>query len=146
MIKQDLFDKENLDIFIPNDGVEFIYSILQSLGYRDFTTKVAREHGLKIINQLFALDLIEIFHWGNYNKIFKNVIFNKIQTLRLIENIWFEGADYSDFIGMIIFKHKDWYIKALEKEGFTHTKNWENFVKEKIGNLEKWIKQNRPKK
>jgi hypothetical protein len=27
----------------------------------------------------------------------------------------------------------------------TPTTNWETFVKEKIGNLEKWIEDNRPK-
>lgn len=145
MIKQDLFDKENLDVFMPNDGVEFIYSILQNLGYRNFTTKTAREHGLKIIYQLFDLELIEIFHWGRYNKIFENITFDKTQTLRLINNIWFEGADYSDFVGMIIFKHKDWYLKSLEKEGLTHSTNWKWFVENKIGDLEKWIEKNRPK-
>ena len=40
-----LFDKGNLNLFIPNDGVEFIYTILQNTGIRDFKTNEAREKG-----------------------------------------------------------------------------------------------------
>ncbi|WP_067032132.1 hypothetical protein [Allomuricauda sp. CP2A] len=145
MIKENIFAKENLNLFAPNDGVEFIYSILQNLGYRDFTTKRARSHGLAVIKQLFELDLIEVFSWGENKKLFDNIILTKNQTLALIDNIWFIGADFSDFISMPMFKHKEWYIEALKKEGLNSTTNWKTFVKEKIGDLEQWIEKNRPK-
>ena len=45
---------------------------------------------------------------------------------------------------MVMFKHKDWYVDALEKKGLTSTTDWKTFVKEKIGDLEKWIEDNRP--
>lgn len=140
-----LFDNRHIDVFSPYDGVEYIYSILQNTGHHDFTTRKAREHGLAVIGGLFDLELIEVFSWGDYQKLFYNLNLDRNQIVKLIDNIWFIGADYSDFIGMPMFKHKDWYIKALEKLGMTHTTDWKTFVEKKIGNLEKWIEENRPK-
>ncbi len=45
---------------------------------------------------------------------------------------------------MVIFGSQKWYIKKLENLGLTHTTDWEWFVENKIGNLEDWIKKNRP--
>ncbi|MBO0324184.1 hypothetical protein J0X14_17880 [Muricauda sp. CAU 1633] len=145
MIVENIFDEQNLDLFIPNDGVEFIYSILQNLGYRDFTTKKARKHGLDVLNKLFELDLIEIFSWGKHHDLLNNLNLTKNQTIKLIDNIWFVGADFEDFLNMPMFRHKDWYLKALDNEGLTSTTNWKTFVNEKIGDLEQWIEKNRPK-
>ena len=146
MISEDLFHENNLDVFIPNDGVEFIYSILQNVGYRDFTSTQARTHGLQIIRQLVKMDLIEVFHWGEHHEMLSNLNLDENQTIQLIENIWFPGADYSDFLGIPMFGHKAWYLEALKKVGLTSTTDWKTFVKENIGDMEQWIMENRPEK
>ena len=61
------------------------------------------------------------------------------------DKIWFEGAKFPDLYGMVIFGTQKWYTEALEKKGMTNTTNWKLFVKNKIGNLEQWIEDNRPK-
>lgn len=125
--------------------MEFIHSILQNIGYRDFTTKQARIDGLKVIAQLFDLDLIEIFHWGNHQNVLNGIKLDKSEIIKIIGNIWFVGADYSDFMGMSMFRHKDWYVEALKREGLKlNGMDWKTFVEEKIGNIEKWIEKNRP--
>ena len=144
--EENIFHLKNIDLFMPNDGVEYIYSILQNLGYHDFTTRIAREHGLNTIRQLFELDLIEVFSWGKHQNLFSNLDFTAQQKMKLIENIWFVGADFSDFVEMVMFKHKDWYLKELVNEGLQTTGvNWKTFVDDRIGDLENWINQNRPK-
>ena len=139
-----LFQQKNIDLFHP-EGVEFIYSILQNLGYRDFTSKQARIHGLQVIRQLFEMDLIAVFHWGEHHNLLSNLGLNKDQTIQLIDNIWFPSADYSDFLGMPMFGHKEWYLEALKRAGLTSTTDWKTFVKDKIDDLEQWIEENRPK-
>jgi hypothetical protein len=105
----------------------------------------ARQEGLSILQNLFKLKLIEIFHWGKHHEIIKQLDLNTKQTIKFIDVTWFEGADFEDFVDMPMFKYKDWYLNALKNEGLTHTTNWKSFVEEKIGNLEKWIEENKPK-
>ncbi len=66
------------------------------------------------------------------------------EIIRHLNKVWFEGADFEHFYGMPMFKYKDWYLNALKKEGLTPYTYWRTFVKEKIGDLEKWIEENRP--
>lgn len=46
---------------------------------------------------------------------------------------------------MPMFRYKNWYLKALEREGLTNTTYWRTFVNEKIGDLETWIKVQKQK-
>lgn len=140
-----IFDEKNIELFSP-EGVEFIYNILDSVGITDFKSLEAKNIGLTIIKKLFGLGLIEVYHWGTYHEDLNGQELSLKQIIALIEKVWFVGADYPDFFGMPMFKYKDWYLKALEKEGLTITTNWKTFVKEEIGDLEQWIEKNRPKK
>ncbi|MDY7395713.1 hypothetical protein UMM65_10700 [Aureibaculum sp. 2210JD6-5] len=147
MMKEvNIFDKKNIFLLEPYDGIEFIYSVLQNIGhYSDFTTLKARRDGLKVINQLFVLDLIEIFHWGKYQRELNDKKLSIFEIMMYIQELWFIGANFENFHNMPMFKYKNWYISELEKLGMTHTTDWEEFVKNKIGDLEKWIKENKPK-
>ena len=55
--------------------------------------------------------------------------------------MWFENAIFPDFYGIVMFGNEKWYTDKLEDLGLTQTTNWENFVKTKIGDLEKWIEE-----
>lgn len=145
MNKIDIFDKENIGVFAPYSGIETIDSILQNINhYKDFTTLKARRECLKVINDLFELGLIEVFHWGKYEHDFKNEELSNFEKMMYLQELWFIGADFSDFVSMPMFKYKDWYIKKLEDLGMTHYTDWKTFVNDKIGDLEKWIRENRP--
>jgi hypothetical protein len=143
---KELFKFKNIQLFNPYDGVEFIYSILQGLGYcnNNFKSKKGRKEGLEVIEKLFELELIEIFSWGKYVDKLKSKELSNSEKMKFIEELWFIEADYPDFLNMPMFKFKKWYIKNLEKHGFNHFTNWEWFVKNKIGDLEKFIENNRP--
>ncbi len=147
MTKRELFDKKDKDLFHP-EGIELISTILFALGYTydNISSKEAREEGIALLKLLLDLDLIEVFHWGKLNEKLKDTSLSKKEILKHIEELWFKGANIQDFYGMIIFKYKDWYINALKREGLRFRgMNWKTFVKNKIGDLERWIEENRPK-
>lgn len=139
-----LFSDDKLDLFIP-EGIEYIHDVLNSIGFTNYTSKDARVKGLETIKKLLNLKLIEIFSWGKYNNEFKDEEFSTDEIIMHLRTVWFEGADFSDFISMPMFKYKDWYVQAQENAGLTHTTNWKWFVKSKIGDLEQWIEEHRPK-
>lgn len=84
----------------------------------------------EIINNEFVL-------WDEPNK----------KLVEKINNIWSEDTDFQDFYNMVWFGYQDWYLKALKKEGFEKEKSsWNDFVKNNLGDLKKWIEENKPKK
>jgi hypothetical protein len=142
-----IFNKKYLNLFLPNDGVEFLQNIMFGLRYtyKDLSSKKAKNDTLFVVQRMLELDLIYVFHWGDKNEFLKDKQFSIKETINYIDSIWFEGADYSDFYGMIMFGHKKWYTDKLENLGMTQTTNWEKFVQDEIGDLEKWIEENKPK-
>ena len=143
---KNLFDNKHIFLFEPYDGIEYIYSILQNIGhYPDFKSLKARREGLMIINQLFELNLIEVFHWGDYENELKNKRLTTFEKMIYIQELWFIGANFEDFHKMPIFRYKNWYIEELEKLGMTHTTDWKEFVTNKIKNIGNWIEDNNPK-
>lgn len=144
MTNKEFFDINNIELFMP-DGVEFIYTILQNIGFTDFSTNEAREKGLETIKKLLELNLIDVFHWGEHHSSLKDENISNDELICHLENIWFNGADFEHFSNMIMFKFKDWYLSALKNAGLTNTTNWKTFIKENIGDLEKWIEENKPK-
>ncbi|NJB38198.1 hypothetical protein [Croceivirga sp. JEA036] len=147
MNTDNFFKNKSIDLFHP-EGIELISTILFGLGfnYDNLKSDQARKEGIYFIKNLIDLELIEIYHWGNYHESLKNVKMTNEETIKNIEKVWFVGADVPDFYGMLILKYKDWYVDALKKEGLELTgRDWKSFVTEKIGDLEKWIEENRPK-
>ena len=121
----DIFEKKNVLLFEPENGVELIHYILQNTNhYKDFTTLKARRDGLRVINQLFELDLIEVFHWGKYEHELKDKELSAFEKMMYLQELWFIGADFEDFFSMPMFKYKDWYIKKLKDLGMTHYNDW----------------------
>lgn len=145
MKTKELFDKKNIELFMP-DGVEYIYTILQGIGYsnNNFKSRKGRQEALEIIQKLFELELIEVFRWGEHHNKLKDKDISNEEIMKHIKEVWFIGADFEDFISMPMFKYKDWYLNALEKGGENFSL-WIDFFNE-IGDLEKWIEENRPKK
>lgn len=87
-----IFNKENLLLFHP-EGVEFINDILSSINlYKDYTLLSSRRKGLEVINKLFELDLIEVFHWGKYEGEFKGKKLSIFEKMMYIQELWFIGA------------------------------------------------------
>ena len=146
MIDKDVFKGKNINLFSPYSN-ELLYDYIYSLEYTDEASKdwKARHVVLSVLKTLFELDVIYVYKWYNQPEL-KNKKLTINETIIKIDDIWFENAIYPDFYNMVMFGSQKWYVDALEKIGMTHTTNWENFVKEKIGDLEQWIERNRPKK
>lgn len=50
----------------------------------------------------------------------------------------------NDFYTIACFETKGWYVNKMRDLGMSPTRNWKMFVEEEIGDLEKWIMENRP--
>ncbi len=99
---------------------------------------------LNILKFLLELKVIYVFNWGNAQP--PNIQdFSNEDVINHIDKNWIIGAKYPDFYSMAMFGSTKWYVDKLEELGMTHTTNWESFVSEKIGDLEKWIEENKPK-
>ncbi len=80
--------------------------------------------------------------WENEKSIYWDL--SKEEILKKINVIWFDGAEYPDFLNMVWFSFMDWYIEALKKEGYGKERIlWVDFVEKNIGNLEQWIEENK---
>jgi len=144
----DIFEPKYLIFFCyDNDSVEFLYNFLQELGY-DFNkpiSNIVKKEVLNIIKELMKLDVIYVFHWGKDNIQMRNKTLSIQETLNYINKSWYENTKYPDYYDMVMFGYKKWYIEKLKDVGYIPNKtNWSEFVKENIGDLEKWIEENKP--
>lgn len=145
MIKEELFKEENIGLLSPY-SFEFVNHLIGQLGYSQdqYDDTNVKEEVLKVLKLLFELKILRVFDWMN-NPELNNKIMSAEDTIKHIDDKWFVGIKYPDFYDIVMIGTQDWYINNLELLGMSHTTNWNTFVKEKIGNLELWIENNRPK-
>ncbi|MEW2922282.1 hypothetical protein AB1A65_12485 [Muricauda sp. ANG21] len=92
------------------------------------------------------MDIIHVIHWGEHHDLIKKLNLDVKQTTIFIKEVWPENMEYPDYFGFISLGYKSWYMKKMDELGYVQfNTDWKTFVKEKIGNLEQWIEQNRPK-
>lgn len=141
-----IFNNKYINLFNPDDGVEFIYSIIQSLGYgiKDFKSLEVRTETLEAIRQLLKIEMLEAYSWHGHDVKSEVPKLSNEEILKKVEEQWFIGADYVDFLSIVMFCHPIWYKEKLEELGFKPTTDWVWFIENKIGNIEKWIQDNKP--
>ncbi|MDG1571953.1 hypothetical protein OZ410_06465 [Robiginitalea sp. M366] len=139
----------NIDLFCPGT-IEFIFDIIYQLGYTDEDLNspsketIVKKDVLKSIKDLMELNVLSVKSWYEKSEFSKeNPEIDEI--INRIDGIWFKGAKYPDFFNMVLFDVPDWYINTLKDLGMSDTTNWKNFVETHIGDLEQWIKKNKPR-
>ncbi|WP_290468899.1 hypothetical protein [Lacinutrix sp. MedPE-SW] len=145
--KINIFQSKYLDLFTDfGYGVNSLSDILQSLGYNieNLNSSSGKTEAIDAIGQLLEKEIIYVLHWGKHHNIIKNLDLNYKQTLIFINEIWFENANYSDFLDMVTFKYTDWYYNKLKEAGIDVNTDWGLFGKEFVPNIEEWIKEKRP--
>ena len=145
MISKNIFKNEYINLFCPNSN-EYLFDYIYILGFKDIDSKnwKSRLVVLSVIEYLFKLKIINIYNWPNNPELDKKKMTIK-EIIVTIDNLWDYNATFPDFYGIVIFGSQNWYVEALKKNGLSQTINWENFVKNKIENLENWIEENKPK-
>ncbi len=146
MIEKDVFKGKNINLFCPNVN-EFLYNFIYLIEYSDEASNdwKSRHVVLSVIEILLNFEVIYVYDWIAKPKLKNKKLDNK-SIIKEIDEIWFKGAKYSDYYNMVMFGSTRWYVDSLAKLGMTNTTNWEYFVKNKIGDLEKWIEDNKPSK
>lgn len=96
------------------------------------------------INELLIQNIIIVgsiddgknfMHWNIENE----------DVLNKIEQKWKGNTEFPDFYNIVWFKYQKWYLDKLNDMGFKSTTNWNSFIETEIGDLEDWIKTNKPK-
>ena len=140
------YDKKYLQIFSPT-WTEYLWDIIAIIKNNDKNiSKVEiKKHTLNYIKLMLKNNLIKVGNeWENKKLIFWDL--SNEMILKKIDTMWFDGANYPDFLNMVWFGYQEWYIEALKKIGYGKEKIlWTDFVDKNIGDLEKWIEGNRPK-
>lgn len=67
------------------------------------------------------------------------------EIIEIINKKWTEGISFDNLYILAWIDFEGWYLSKLKELGFTEITNWEQFVKNEIGDLKKWIEENKPK-
>ena len=142
MRKEDIY--KNVNLFAPH-SFEYIHMLLNQLKYtsKEYDKKSVREDAIDALKLLFEIEILSIYQWVNNSELNKTKL-SKLEILSKIESLWLTRSRQDDFYDIVIFGSQEWYIEELKDLGLTHTTDWKWFVENKIGNLEDWIKKNRP--
>lgn len=140
---------ENINIFeekysfaVTPQIVEYLFDLFYIEKHEH--KSILKKRTLHILKKVFELDILKVSEWLAKPEL-NNVVLTIDEIIKNIDEIWFEKAEFPDFYAMVIFESTNWYKSKMNKLGLTPTTNWDWFVKNKIGNLEKWIKENKPK-
>jgi len=146
MIKINIFDPEYIEFLCPY-WHETVWDIIGSVKDKDSTLK-KNEIKVVVLNILFQLlenKLIFIINNFNDDKIPIKLNLSPQDSINYVDNIWKESFDYPEYYSLNFYGFEKWYVNPLIKLGLEHTTNWQNFVHNNIGDIEKWIKENKPK-
>jgi len=113
---------------------------------KHISDKLLKEFTLSYINEMIDKDIIYVGNKWSEDKSLIKWKYSKDEIIDKIDKMWNEDATFPDFLEMVWFGYQDWYINALKKMGLGQEKIlWRDFIKNNIGNLEKWIEDNKPK-
>lgn len=145
MRSQEIFN-EHINLLSPYP-FEYIHELLGLLGYssKQYNTFKAKRDTLETLAVLLDLEMLKVCDWVKEPELNQKKM-SKTEVMLYICLFWSEKVEFDHFYDTTLFGTQKWYLEKLEKLGMTHSTNWEAFVRDKIGDLEEWIENNRPKK
>ncbi|MEE9350043.1 MAG: hypothetical protein V3U80_08355 [Flavobacteriaceae bacterium] len=144
MKKINLFQKTYIDILCPL-YTENLWHIISLINNNQISHNELKTTVLSILNYLLENKILFVIDEIIDNKTFIRSKLNKDQTIQFIDSKWNEKIDFMDLYLLAWFRFEDWYIDGLTKKGLVSIKDWQKFVAKEIGDLEKWINNNKPK-
>lgn len=111
----------------------------------DNYTRDSKEKVLKAISILLEQKIIFVGNWSD-NKEFIIWELSNSEILLQIDLLWKKDIKFHEFYNLVWFGYQKWYIDGLNNKGFGKEKiSWNIFIEERLGNLELWIEENKPK-
>lgn len=133
------------NFYIPNK-IELLFDFFGDLDIKISKpySKDKRENVLKWVRKLLEKNVLYAGEFNREKKFEKwNLPVNQI--ILKINSEWGENIDFPEFYNLVWFSYQKWYLEKLKDLGYNESIDWNWFVKNKIGNLEQWIEENRPK-
>jgi len=143
---KNIFSSKNLILFSPF-SIECLWHIIAKI--KDNRPNISfndlKSQTLEIIEYFLNYKLFFLIEKITDDKKFIRSNKSDKEIIEYIEKSWNEDTEFIDLYILAWFRYESWYRDGLVSLGLTPTTNWEDFVSNNIGNLEKWIKKNKPK-
>ncbi|MGG8498145.1 hypothetical protein ACQY1Q_17225 [Tenacibaculum sp. TC6] len=125
-----LDDKTKKIILICSNEHEYIYNFIQNVTevFPEFSEDEIKNKVLDIIYYLLYKNILIMKNHKN-EEAYK---LTPDESIDLINQMWFKGASYIDFINMVFFEKQEWFIKELKKMGYNFKDNWIDFSKNNL--------------
>lgn len=133
------------NFYIPYK-IELLFDFFPELNVRvdKYYSSDEKKEVLKWVRKLLEERIIFAGEFGDDKKLKRwDLSIDKI--IDKISANWKEDIDFPGFYNIVWFGYEDWYINALKKEGYNDELDWKWFLDNKIGEIEVWVKENRPK-
>jgi|GEM_PF-4678260 hypothetical protein len=148
MITINVFSTKYNGVFHPF-GIESLYHLAVYIREKNIDIELddLNTLTLEVFQYLINNNIIYVLE----NNWMKNKELNKIKLSNndLIKNIkekMSSSKSMDEFYDFYWIKYQNWYREGLENKGLNvYTIKWNEFINERIGDLEKWIEENKPK-
>lgn len=133
-----------VNFYIPNK-IELLFDFFGEFNIKTNEPYI-RERKDKVLNSIKIMLLQNVIYVGKYdeNKKFETWNTPVEEIISKLDKIWTENMQFSEFYDMVWFGYKKWYLERLVKESYESTMDWKWFIENKIGNIERWIEENKP--
>ncbi len=147
-MKIDVFSKKYSLILNPYSLESFEQlTIFLSEKDKTITFKKLKNNSIDVFSFLLENKIIYVLEsdWMR-KKGYKNTKLNNEEIIKTLKEKWNIDTSFEVLYNLFWFKYQDWYTESFVQKGLTiYTTNWNLFLNEKIGDLDKWIEENKPK-
>jgi len=134
-----------LEFYCPH-SIELLFDLFYKFNIKtnESYNKKSKQLVLNAIKVLLSQNIIMLGSFDDGENFIEWNI-KKEDVLKKIDRKWKIDAEFPDFYNIVWIKYQDWYVYKLKDMGFKSTTNWSSFIENEIGDLEQWIKDNKPK-
>lgn len=147
-MKLDIYSNKYNSIFHPFH-LESLYHLSQFIENVDYhlSFEERKKIVLEILNFLLENNIIYVLKEDfMQNKENKKKILSDKEIISKINDIWREDTPWEDLYFMLWFRFQNWYRDKLVSIGLENKPiDWNEFINNNIGDLEKWIMENKTK-
>ena len=108
---------------------EFLYNFEENVKecFPKAKGKTIKNYSLLVIGLLLDKKLLQVYDFYSQEPLGLKTE----DSLKTIDNLWFEGASYIDFISLVNFTRQEWFVNLLIEKGYNFD-DWITYVNENI--------------
>ncbi|EAQ48230.1 hypothetical protein [Leeuwenhoekiella blandensis] len=109
---------------------EFIYHFTQNVKecYPKASEQEVKSISLILMGLLLEKKFLQVYDFYSQEPLGSTTE----DSLETIDNLWFEGASYIDFISLVNFTLQEWFVNLLKEKGYNFQDNWLEYISEHL--------------